>query len=86
MDVINKVRNKSDTLDLCVVRISKDGILKNSKPCKTCIKFIEKSKIKIKNIYYSNSKGEIIKSNLNDLNKDDLITTSGLRRRNIKKS
>jgi tRNA(Arg) A34 adenosine deaminase TadA len=70
MNVIKKIKHKKNKpvkLDMLVVRINKFGILKNSKPCIHCINYIIKSKLNIKNIYYSSYDSSIIKSNINEL-------------------
>jgi hypothetical protein len=45
---------KKTKIHLLVVRLSRSGELKYSRPCSSCIKRIKKSPIKIENIYYSN--------------------------------
>lgn len=56
------------TLDLLVVRVTKTGNIKNSRPCVKCIEFMMKvSGYKIRNVYYSNSNGEIVCEKLLDL-------------------
>ena len=51
---------------ILVIKISPSkGILSMAKPCKICQKLLVH--IGIRNIYYSNEKGEIIKSKLEDL-------------------
>jgi cytidine deaminase len=80
-DAINKLkplkRNKRrlEPIHLLVVRFSKNNKLQNSKPCTNCIQVIkqlpEKKGYKIKNIYYSNDNGDIIKSNITKLENDE---------------
>ena len=51
---------------ILVIKISSSkGILSMAKPCKICQKLL--THIGIHNVYYSNEKGEIIKSKLEDL-------------------
>jgi len=58
-------------IDLLVIRTSKTGKLGMSKPCIKCIIDLstmpQKKGYVIKNIYYSNSEGIIIKTNLKSL-------------------
>lgn len=59
--LINKP-NKPKEVDLLVIRITKSGILGNSRPCKYCLnhlKNVYQLGITIKNIYYSNEYGSI---------------------------
>lgn len=86
MDVINKLdlhyykRNRIK-LDLYVVRVSKSGNIAESKPCMHCIKTMIKSELNIKNVYYSNSNGEIVKTTLYELYMmDSQYITRGARR------
>ncbi len=80
-DAINKlkpVRRKKHlhNVNILVVRLSKNNKLQNSKPCANCLNKLkilpEKKGYKIRNIYYSNDNGEIIKSNLKTLENEDL--------------
>lgn len=68
-----KINKKKKTVDIIIIRINKNGVLKNSKPCVKCLNIMQKStNMKIKNIYYSNKEGEIIKTKLNVLLSQDL--------------
>jgi hypothetical protein len=86
MDSIRRLYNNTNIINptkkrikvsLIVIRINRDGDLKNSKPCYKCVcalkKFNDEGIYKIKNIYYSNADGniEIVKLNdlVNDINK-----------------
>jgi hypothetical protein len=81
-DAINKLkpldRNKKklESINLLVIRFSKNNKLQISKPCANCIQTMkilpERKGYKIRNIYYSNDNGEIIKSNLKILEKEEL--------------
>ena len=57
------------------LEFSKTNKLQSSKPCNNCIKIMEsipdKKGYKIQNIYYSNSDGNIVKTNLANLKNDD---------------
>lgn len=80
-DAINKLKplekkKKFEPINLLVIRFSKNNKLQNSKPCANCIQTMkilpQKKGYRIKNIYYSNDNGEIIKSNLKILEKEEL--------------
>ena len=66
-----KKKKNLETINLLVVRFSKTNKLQSSKPCSNCIKIMntmpEKKGYKIQNIYYSNSDGNIVKTNLTNL-------------------
>jgi len=85
MNVINKIKcNKNNPIkmDILIVRINNNGEIKNSKPCKNCIKYIEKSRLNFVNVYYSNEKSQIIKTNLKLLSMDICQhISSGMRRK-----
>ncbi len=55
-------------MDLLVIRLSKTGILSNSRPCYHCIKQLEQVRfVSIKNVYYSDSAGNIVCQKFDDL-------------------
>lgn len=58
-------------IDLYVIRVGTDGTLKNSMPCFMCIEHMKrvnkKTAYRFKNIWYSNSDGNIICNKFNDL-------------------
>jgi len=92
-DAINKLKplyrkKKLESINIIVIRFSKNNKLQNSKPCANCIKTMkilpEKKGYKIKNIYYSNENGQIIKTNLTNLEKEELHFTRYYRINNIK--
>lgn len=58
---------------LFVVKLSKTGIIGNSKCCLNCMRFIRNNlnNLNLKKIYYSNLENQTI-----DLNRDDLIDTN----------
>jgi cytidine deaminase len=68
-------KKRLDPVNLLVVRFSKTNKLQSSKPCNNCIKIMEsipeKKGYKIQNIYYSNSDGNIVKTNLVNLKNDE---------------
>jgi hypothetical protein len=63
-------------INLLVIRITKRNKTQLSKPCVNCIKKMkylpEKKGYKIKNIYYSNENGDIVKSNITKLENEEL--------------
>lgn len=61
---IIKYRNLPRKIDLVVVRLSKSGIVGESRPCWYCIKLLIKSGLPIKNVYYSTADGNIARENL----------------------
>lgn len=80
-DAINKLKplkrkKHLQNINILVVRFSKNNKLQNSKPCANCIKIMkslpEKKGYRIKNIYYSNENGEILKNSLLNLEKEEL--------------
>jgi cytidine deaminase len=80
-DAINRlkpIRRKKhlQNVNILVVRLSKNNKLQNSKPCANCIENMkilpEKKGYRIRNIYYSNENGEIAKSSLKNLEKEEL--------------
>lgn len=90
-DAINKLkplaRNKKlEPINLLVVRFSKNNKLQNSKPCANCIQTMktlpEKKGYRIKNIYYSNDNGVIVKISLNNLEKEELHYSRYYRNKN----
>ena len=91
-DAINKLkyldRNKKlESINLLVIRFSKNNKLQNSKPCANCIQNMrylpQKKGYKIKNIFYSNDNGEIVKSSLNNLENEVFHYSRFYRQKNI---
>lgn len=79
-DAINKlkpldVKKRLVNINLLVIRFSKNNKMGNSKPCTNCIQNMktmpQKKGYKIRNIYYSDDKGNIIKSSLNILENEE---------------
>jgi hypothetical protein len=75
MEVIQKLNNhkmkRQKNMTLIVIRIGKEGDLKNSMPCTKCIDYIKTTNDKryhqIKNIYFSNTDGNLEYVSLNTL-------------------
>lgn len=80
-DAIRKLKplkhnKKLIPIHLLVIRISGKNKLQSSKPCVNCIKVMhnlpKQLGYSIKHVYYSDDNGEIIKSNLSKLGKDEM--------------
>ena len=80
-DAINRLKpikrkKHLQSINILVIRLSKNNKIQNSKPCANCIermKYLpEKKGYKIKNIYYSNENGDIVKTTLINLEKEEL--------------
>ena len=69
----NKKKMKKNTIiDIVVIRIGRDKKMKCSKPCHHCLKFlVNLPYYTIRNIYYSDGEGDIIKKRLVDLWRED---------------
>lgn len=61
--ILNQPRETTENCDILVVRVSRTGILGNSKPCEMCAGAM--AHVGIRNVWYTNSDGEIVKSRLN---------------------
>lgn len=70
-----KFKKKLESINLLVIRLSKTNKIQSSKPCSNCIKIIDlipkKKGYKIKNIYYSDNEGNIVKTTLNNLKNEE---------------
>lgn len=78
---LNKHRRflkSGDGIDVVVVRISKNGKLGYSRPCKSCIQKLTKlsEKIKINNVYYSDSDGSFKKEKFKNMYNSPLTKLS----------
>jgi cytidine deaminase len=73
-------KSKPKNIDLLVIRVTRNGEIANSKPCIKCLQDMTKLPFtkgyRVKNIYYSNTNGKIIKKSLNTLMYDDEIHVS----------
>lgn len=86
IDAYSKIKNYKNIpkkLDLLVIRITNGGNLAESRPCFHCINILAKSKLNIKNVYYSTSGGIIVCEKFTDLilNSKKYITGGFLRNR-----
>jgi hypothetical protein len=73
---LSPLKNKRLTnINILVIRISGKNKLQSSKPCVNCIECMKQMPVRlgysIKNVYYSNDNGEIVKSNINKLENDE---------------
>jgi hypothetical protein len=68
-------KKKLESINLLVVRLSIKNKIQSSKPCFNCIetmkKFPPKIGYKIDNVYYSDSNGDITKTNLKNLDEEE---------------
>ena len=77
----NARKIKKEKIDLIVIRINKNGELKQSRPCKHCInKLINMANYKIGKVYYSDENGNIVSETLTDLINNSNYVTSGNKR------
>ncbi len=94
-DAINKLKpikrkNNLQNVNLLVIRLSKQNKLQSSKPCENCLKILktlpEKKGYKIKNIYYSDEHGDIVKSCLRNLENEELHYSKFFRKKDFRLS
>ena len=92
IDVLKKEKKnycltrKIRKFDLIVIKVSKTGNISTARPCYHCIKQLESASfVRIKNIFYSNKEGNIIKETFEQLIKSvydgTAIISSGYRMR-----
>lgn len=66
-----KVRRGTSHLDLVVIRLSKRGLLGNSRPCAGCARTLQKMTkrglFQLHNVHYSNEQGEMTTARFCDL-------------------
>jgi hypothetical protein len=81
-------KKKLINIDIIVIRTSKTGLLGMSKPCSHCLLLMQtlpnKKGYIIKNIYYSNANGDIIKTSIDKLLLEDLHISSYYRNHKFK--
>jgi cytidine deaminase len=68
---------KIRSVDILVIRISKNGNLGSSRPCSNCIKYMYEMGF-IRNVYYSTSDGAILMENLHNMYLSGGKTTKSL--------
>ena len=70
-----KRKKKPKCINILVIRLSTKNKIQSSKPCSNCIEKMKtlppKKGYVIQNVYYSNAEGEIEKSSLDDLEKEE---------------
>jgi len=70
-----KYKKRLEEISLLVIRLSPTNKLQISKPCYNCIQIIKtmplKKGYKIKEIYYSNNEGNIIKTTIDNLDNEE---------------
>lgn len=85
IDAYTKIKNYKNVpkkMDLLVVRITNGGNLAESRPCFHCINILAKSRLNIKNIYYSTSDRTIVCEKFVDLiSSSKKYITRGFKRR-----
>jgi cytidine deaminase len=62
-----KYRNNIKRINLIVIRINRNGILGESRPCEDCLKMLQISGFIIKHIYYSTKNGTIIRETFSNM-------------------
>jgi cytidine deaminase len=82
-----KLRKKLESINILVVRLSKNNRLQESKPCFNCIQNMsilpQQKGYKLNNIYYSDNDGNIVKTSLNKLKNDEEIHISRFYRKQL---
>lgn len=70
-----KPKKKLENINILVIRLSTKNKIQSSKPCSNCIdkmiKLPPKKGYKIQNIYYSDCFGDIVRTTLNTLEKEE---------------
>jgi len=74
-----KIKYSRKGYDIYSLRIFRSGRFANAKPCAMCVMRMDKSRLDIRNIYYSNKKGNIIKIAFSDLVNENLAHSRGTR-------
>jgi deoxycytidylate deaminase len=77
VDVLCNYPNKKQIkgMDLIVIRVNKQNMLRNSRPCNDCISKL--NKLGIRKVFYSNEKGDIVYEYVQDM--PNLHISSGRR-------
>jgi len=93
MDAIRKLpplqfQRKKKVIDLIIIRVGKNGNLKNSVPCAMCIRHMNRlngsTSYKIRNVYYSNKNGNITMTKFSTLSNSPEQYVSQRFRKDIK--
>ena len=82
-----KYKKNLEKISLLVIRLSPTNKLKISKPCSTCIELIRTLPLRkgyiIKDIYYSDNEGNIVKTSIKNLESEEYHYTRHKRPHNI---
>lgn len=82
-----KNKKKLESINLLVIRLTPKNKIQSSKPCNNCIETMksipQKKGYKIDFIYYSDSDGNIIKTNLKKLDSEEKHYSKYFTRKNI---
>jgi cytidine deaminase len=62
---------KMKNISLLVIRITKTGTVGESRPCLHCLSAMERSKLKIKWVYYSTKEGTIVREKLSEMKESE---------------
>lgn len=83
-----KRKKRLENINMLVIRVSSTNKLQSSKPCVNCINTMKtlppKLGYKIQNVYYSDSNGKIVKTNLGILDNEEKHYSKYYRNRNKK--
>lgn len=61
-------RNRTETYDIVVIRVSRTGTIGTSRPCFHCIQTMMKHpRIRVRNVYYSTNTGTIVREKLSEM-------------------
>lgn len=71
-----KTMGQRQKYDILVIRIGKTGKLGVSRPCYHCIKSLQQSSVKIRNVFYSTESGKIVKEKLSEMNEQSFTHIS----------
>lgn len=79
MDVLNKIRTKRELpaiVDIFVIRLTKTGLLGESRPCYHCLDALGRSRLHVRDVYYSISAGTIFCERFSHMKESDLTYVS----------
>lgn len=61
-------RNRVETYDIVVIRVSRTGTLGSSRPCLHCIQaMLKHPRVRVRNVYYSTNTGVIVREKLSEM-------------------
>jgi hypothetical protein len=82
IDLLGRIKswkNVPKKFDILVVKITKTGKLKSSKPCSNCICYMRRSRLNLRNVWYSTDENTIVCESVNTIENDYI--SSGERRK-----